>query len=177
MLSGSGSGSGSAVAVVLDAGAPTPPPTTDEACVQVGARIADIVISSTPDPTQKAAYEQERTKLVKRFAENCQKDAWPEKVRTCFMAAKTPSDIEVCSRDLTKPAPPPPPNAGSGSAPPAGSGSAPPAGSGSAPPAVKAGSGARPPAKAGGARPPAKAGSGAPARAGSGAANAGSGVR
>lgn len=110
-------------AVVIDAGsaaAPTQPPAGD-ACVQVGAKIAEIIIANTPDPTQKAAYEQERTKLVKRFAENCEKDQWPDKVRTCFLAAKIPADIEVCSRDLVKPAPPPPPPpadipAGSGSA-------------------------------------------------------------
>jgi hypothetical protein len=102
--------------VVVDAGAAAvatadAPPPTDEACVQVGAKIADIIISNTPDPTQKAAYEQERTKLVKRFADNCTKDTWPENVRTCFLAAKTPADIEVCSRDLVKPAPQQPPPA------------------------------------------------------------------
>jgi hypothetical protein len=104
-----------------DAGAaavpPTPPP-VDEACLQLGVKLAAIIIDATTDPSQKAAYEQERTKLVKRFSDNCASEKWPEKVRTCFMGAKTPSEVEVCSRDLVKPAPPAPPT------PPAGSGSA-----------------------------------------------------
>jgi len=74
----------------------------DDACLQIGVKIADIIISATTDPTQKAAYEQERTKLVKRFSDNCQRENWPEPTRTCFMAAKSPADVEVCSRDLVK---------------------------------------------------------------------------
>lgn len=87
----------------------------DEACLQIGVKLAEIIISATSDPTQKAAYEQERTKLVKRFSENCQREGWPEQTRTCFMAAKSPADVELCSRDLAKPAPPAPkpPTAGS----------------------------------------------------------------
>ena len=98
------------------------PPPADEACVQIGVKLAEIIISATTDASQKAAYEQERTKLVRRFSENCATEKWPEAVRTCFLAAKSPSEVEVCSRDLVKPAPPPPPGAGSGSG--SGSGSA-----------------------------------------------------
>ena len=89
---------------------PAPPP--DAVCLQIGVKLTDIIIAATTDATQKAAYEQERTKLVKRFSENCTQEKWSDAVRTCFLAAKTPADLEVCSRDLTKPAPP---AAGSGS--------------------------------------------------------------
>jgi hypothetical protein len=103
------------VAVTPDAGsaAAVPAAPVDEACLQLGVKLAAIIIDATTDPQQKAAYEQERTKLVKRFSDNCTSEKWPEKVRTCFMAAKTPSEVEVCSRDLIKPAAP---AAGSGSA-------------------------------------------------------------
>lgn len=94
-------------------------PVGDDACLGIGVKIAEIIISATTDAMQKAQYEQERTKLVKRFSDNCTKESWPDATRRCFMAAKTPADIEACSRDLVKaqPATPPP------SAMPAGSGS------------------------------------------------------
>jgi len=106
------------VATVVDAGAAAP--AGDDVCLQIGVKIAEIIIAATADPTQKAAYEQDRTKLVKRFSENCTNEKWPDATRTCFLAAKTPAEIEVCSRALvkTQPATPPP------SAPPSGSGSA-----------------------------------------------------
>ena len=103
--------------------AAAPAPAGDDVCLQIGVRIAEIIISATADPTQKAAYEQDRTKLVKRFSENCTNERWPDATRRCFLAAKTPQEVEVCSRDLVKAQPAPP--AGSGSS---GSGS----GSGSA---------------------------------------------
>jgi len=85
-------------------------PVGDDACLGIGVKIAEIIIAATTDATQKAQYEQERTKLVKRFSDNCTKESWPDASRHCFMAAKTTADIEVCSRDLVKaqPATPPP---------------------------------------------------------------------
>ena len=97
-------------------GSAAPAPPVDEACLQLGVKLAAIIIDATTDPSQKAAYEQERTKLVKRFSDTCANEKWPEKVRTCFMAAKTPSEVEVCSRDLVKPAPPAPAAGSAGSA-------------------------------------------------------------
>jgi hypothetical protein len=86
-------------------------PTGDDPCLQVGVKIAELIIAATEDPTQKAAYEQDRTKLVKRFSDNCKRDNWPDVARTCFLGAKSTADIEACSRALPRPAPP-----GSGSA-------------------------------------------------------------
>lgn len=73
-----------------------------EACAQIGAKIADIVVASATDATQKAAYEQERPKLVTRFSESCRDEDWSDATRGCFLAAKTSADVEVCSRDLAK---------------------------------------------------------------------------
>jgi hypothetical protein len=103
------------VAPTVDA---APVPAGDDVCLQIGAKIAEIIISSTTDATQKAAYEQERTKLVKRFSENCANEQWPDAIRACFLAAKTSPEIEACSRDLAKLQPTPPPAASSTSRPP-----------------------------------------------------------
>lgn len=87
-----------------------PVPAGDDVCLQIGAKIAEIIISATTDATQKAAYEQERTKLVKRFSDNCKAESWPDAIRGCFLAAKTSADIEACSRDLAKLQPATPPS-------------------------------------------------------------------
>jgi hypothetical protein len=85
-----------------------PVPSGADVCLPIGAKIAEIIISSTADPTQKAAYEQERTKLVKRFSESCTNENWPDAIRACFLAAKTSPEIGACSRDLAKLQPAPP---------------------------------------------------------------------
>lgn len=87
---GSGAGSGSAVAE----------PTKE--CLEVGVAIAELVISSTEDASQKAALEQDRTRLVRRAAEGCTRDGWSEGARKCFLAAKTVAALEACGRELAK---------------------------------------------------------------------------
>lgn len=92
------------------------PPVGDDPCMQVGVNVAEVIIASVTDPTQKAAYEQERTKMVKRFSDNCRREKWPPNIQGCFLAAKTQAAIDACSRDLaTVNAPPSPPPVGSGS--------------------------------------------------------------
>ena len=102
------------------ADAATVAPVGADACMQIGVNIAEVIISGTADPTQKAAYEQERTRMVKRFSENCTREKWPDPIKSCFLAAKTQADADHCSRELAKalagnappappPAPPPPP--------------------------------------------------------------------
>lgn len=84
--------------------------------MQVGVNVAEVIIASVTDPTQKAAYEQERTKMVKRFSDNCRREKWPPNIQACFLGAKTQAAIDACSRDLaTVNAPPSPPPAGSAS--------------------------------------------------------------
>jgi hypothetical protein len=97
-----------------------PVPAGDDVCLQIGVKITEIIISSTTDATQKAAYEQERTKLVKRFSESCTNENWPDAIRGCFLAAKTSTEIEACSRDLAKLQPTPPPSATPPTTPPSG---------------------------------------------------------
>ena len=94
--------------------APPPPPQTaaadagpvapvgNDACMRIGVNIAEIIISGTTDPTQKAAYEQERTRMVKRFSDNCTREKWPDSIKSCFLAAKTQADADNCSRELAK---------------------------------------------------------------------------
>ena len=112
--------------------APTPTVSADAAtglvavaggdtCMQIGTNVAEIIIAATADPQQKAAYEQERAKMVKRFSDNCQRESWSDATKGCFLAAKTQTDVDACSRELakTRPAPPPapprPPEPASGS--------------------------------------------------------------
>lgn len=90
--------------VVADAGAAAAPAdaqlvvTND--CLAVADRIAAIIIEATTDPTQKAAIEQDRAKLVRRSAETCTRAGWPEAARTCFLASKSPQELEACGREL-----------------------------------------------------------------------------
>lgn len=73
------------------------------ACTDVGVHIAKIVIDSIKDPAQKAALEQDRTKLVRRAAETCTRDVWNEAARGCFLRSKSAPELEACGRDLKAP--------------------------------------------------------------------------
>lgn len=86
-----------------------------EACVTVGAHVADVFVQSATDPAQRAVYEQERTKMVKATAEACTKQRWSDAAQKCYVAATTPALIKACENKF-----PPAPPAGAGSA--AGSG-------------------------------------------------------
>jgi hypothetical protein len=72
-------------------------------CMEVGVRIADVMISTTTDPSQKAALEQDRAKLVRRTAETCSRDAWSDAARTCFLRATTQEQLQECGRNLRAP--------------------------------------------------------------------------
>ena len=93
---------------VTDAGAARITPDAMDvtaACTDVGVHIAKIVIDSIKDPAQRAALEQDRTKLVRRAAETCTKDAWSEAARGCFLRSNTAPELEACGKDLKAPAP------------------------------------------------------------------------
>ncbi|HLL24230.1 MAG TPA: hypothetical protein VK427_18990 [Kofleriaceae bacterium] len=75
-------------------------PVTDASCEHIGANIADVIIRATTDAQQQAAYEQDRAKIIARFVEGCEGQVWPAATRACFSAAKTPMDVEGCSRAL-----------------------------------------------------------------------------
>jgi hypothetical protein len=86
------------VALASDAG--EPPIVASDACLEPAVNMANIVIAATTDPTQRAAMEQDRTRFVRRSAETCTRDGWPETARRCFTIAKSPADLEACGRDL-----------------------------------------------------------------------------
>ena len=93
------------MAAAVDAGmaAPADAMEVTAACTDVGVHIAKIVIDSIKDPAQKAALEQDRTKLVRRAAETCTRDAWNEAARGCFLRSKSAPELEACGRDLKAP--------------------------------------------------------------------------
>lgn len=93
-------------AVVVDAAAPTAPPDafeTTAACNEVAVKIAASIIDNAQDPAQKAALIQERDRMVRRVAEACTRDKWPEASRKCFLTAKTPDEMQICGKDLAAP--------------------------------------------------------------------------
>jgi hypothetical protein len=72
-------------------------------CLQVAAHIADVMIRETTDPAQRAALEQDKTKIVRRSAEGCTRDAWSESARSCFLAAKAIPQMQECGKNLRAP--------------------------------------------------------------------------
>ena len=90
-------------------------PTTE--CLEVAIDIADKMIANAKEPSEKAAFEQDRAKLIKTASRNCTKFNWSEAARKCFLSARTREQIDACAKDLptpdsgapTPPAPPPEP--------------------------------------------------------------------
>jgi len=85
-------------ATPADAGAvaPRPPPTGDP-CVDVGAHVGELWVATATDAAQKALYEQERTKTVRKTADVCTRDAWSEMARTCYLKAEKWLDLQGCA--------------------------------------------------------------------------------
>lgn len=80
---------------VIDA-APAPPPGSD-ACLDVGAHVGELWVATATDAAQKALYEQERTKTVKKMSDACTRDAWSDVARSCYMKAQKWLELEACS--------------------------------------------------------------------------------
>jgi len=82
-----------------DAGAvaPPPPPPTGDPCVDVGAHVGELWVATATDAAQKALYEQERTKTVKKMADLCTRDAWSEMARSCYLKAEKWLDLQGCT--------------------------------------------------------------------------------
>lgn len=83
----------------VDAGVAGP---TDE-CLQISDHIAEVLIREAQDPAQKAGLVQDRTKIVRRSAEGCTRDAWPAAAKTCFLTANTVAALQTCGKDLKAP--------------------------------------------------------------------------
>lgn len=84
------------------AGSAAAPAEPTEECLQIGTHIASTLISAA-DPTQQAQLEQERTKIVRRSAEACTRDAWNAESKACFMAATTSAAMQECGKKLRAP--------------------------------------------------------------------------
>lgn len=72
-------------------------------CVEVSQKMAGALIDSMTDVAQKAAFEQDRVKIVRRAADTCTKDNWAPAVIACLRAASTMPDMQNCTRDLKAP--------------------------------------------------------------------------
>lgn len=86
-------------------GAPTPAPQPEvsQPCLDVSAHIASVMIAETTDPSQRASLEQEKTKIIRRSAEACTRDAWPDAARACFQQATTVPALQECGKQLKAP--------------------------------------------------------------------------
>lgn len=96
------------VAPVADAPAAAVPvdaalPEVSSQCLAIGAHIADVLIREATDPAQKAALEQDKTKIVRRSAEGCTRDAWSAEAQACFLKAQTVDAMQVCGKNLKAP--------------------------------------------------------------------------
>ena len=95
-------GSGSAL--------PAPPKLEVTApCLEVGAKVASVIIDNTDDPALKSIREQERGNLTRKTAEGCTVQGWSDDARTCYLGTKTPAEIDACARKFPRPRPPQPP--------------------------------------------------------------------
>jgi hypothetical protein len=94
------------VAVIADAGLATVDSKSDgitEACLAVSVHIADVLIAAEPDSGKKAAFEQDRTKMVRNAGMACTNAKWPDASLKCFIQAADPQAIETCGKGLTRP--------------------------------------------------------------------------
>jgi hypothetical protein len=80
-----GEGSGAAARVEI-----TP------ACLEVGAKVAQVFIDGATEPGQKSIYEQERANMTRKTGEACTLQGWSENARKCYLKTKTPADIQAC---------------------------------------------------------------------------------
>jgi len=100
------------VVAVTDA-APIPPAAmvVSDRCVELGSHVAQVLIEEASDPSKKAAYTQDRTRIVRRTAEGCTRDAWTAEMIACFMRGKTSAAMQACRKPepVAPRVPPPPP--------------------------------------------------------------------
>ncbi len=99
-----------AAAAPATAAAPAPAPATAGAndlagaCMQIGIRVADVLIASAADAVLKAQYEQARTDTVRSTAEACMRGQWDAGLRQCFLTASTQPQLDACNARAPGPA-------------------------------------------------------------------------
>ena len=88
----------------VDAGVVAPPPDAPiqptQECTDVAAKIADAMIKEATDPTQKAAMEQGKTKMILNTALVCTRNAWKAEARNCFLKATSTEQMQDCAQQL-----------------------------------------------------------------------------
>ncbi len=102
---GAAAGADSAAA----AGSAAPRVEISPACLEVGAKVAEVVIDATKDPAQKAVLERQRVTITRKTGEACTTQAWSDKARACYLAAKTPAAHKRCEAKFLPRAPSAPP--------------------------------------------------------------------
>ncbi len=98
------------VAAPVGDAAPTPPDAMEvsDRCVRLGSHVAEVMINEAEDPSKKSVLVQDRARIVRRTAEGCTRDAWNEKLISCYMAAKTQATLQACRKPDVRPPPPSP---------------------------------------------------------------------
>lgn len=75
-----------------------------QSCMQVGVRVADLIVASAGDAVMKAQLEQARADTVRSTAEACMRGKWDAGLRQCFLAASTRAELDACSARAPGPA-------------------------------------------------------------------------
>ena len=97
--------------MINDAGSAVPPSPmkrpfeTTATCNDIGVKVADTLIAEARDLAQKQLLESERTRIVRRTAETCTRDKWPQPSVDCFLKAESAAAMQLCGKDLAAPAP------------------------------------------------------------------------
>jgi hypothetical protein len=82
--------------VPAPASAAADPDNAAQACMQIGARVADLTVTSAPDAVARAQFEQARADTVRAIAEACLRGKWDAGLRRCFLAASTQPEVDAC---------------------------------------------------------------------------------
>lgn len=75
-----------------------------QACLDVGLRVADMLIENESDPQKKAGLQQEKTRTVQLVAAACTSQRWSDEARACYLKLTKPAEMAGCAK-LLRPAP------------------------------------------------------------------------
>jgi hypothetical protein len=77
--------------------------------MEIGVRVANIVVANAADAVLKAQLEGERGNTVRSVAEACMRGKWDAGLRRCFLTATTQPQLDACNARAPAPAPAPAP--------------------------------------------------------------------